>query len=70
MNTSSLSVANLVTNIFYHLMVIIHTQILMSVRRTLMTVMRMQSVSILMGVTLVHAYQATLEMEGVALVRN
>ena len=35
-----------------------------------MTVMRMQNVSILMGASLAHAYQATLEMEGVALVRN
>ena len=35
-----------------------------------MTAMRMQSVPILMEASLAHAYQATLEMEGVALVRN
>ena len=35
-----------------------------------MTVMRMQSVPILMEASLAHACQATLEMEGVALVRN
>ena len=46
------------------------TQILMSVRWALMTVMRMQSVPILLGASPAHAYQATLEMEGTVLVRN